>query len=284
MFHFIFAFFIFLKFMNKQIYKNNFSVSYHDIGSKNKPTVVLIHGFLETSEIWDGFRELLAKKFRVISVDLPGHGKSELYSEPFSMCKYAESVKFIIDFEKISSVFLIGHSMGGYVAMAFAEKYMNKLSALSLFHSVPYNDTDEKKAKRNEMLEKIAKGYKNELITNHFHSVYYEANIGKFKKEIQDGIYNAMQMTDENIKASILTMRDRNDRAEILKRLRVPFLYIIGKKDNFIPFSTLDEIAMPEKSSVLVLENTGHMGMTEEGKKSVEFIIDFYENFMNVKL
>ena len=133
--------------MLKQIYNNNLRIGYKDIGSG--PAIVLIHGFLETHEIWDKFDNELSKRFRVLSIDLPGHGLSDMHEEPYTMCKYAEAVKLIMDHENIKEAFIIGHSMGGYVSLAFSENYPEILSGLCLFHSSPISDNEDKKIARN---------------------------------------------------------------------------------------------------------------------------------------
>ncbi len=266
--------------MIKQIYKNNLSISYNDEGRNNDNVIVLIHGFLETSETWVNFSKELSKDYRVISIDLPGHGNSSLHTEPFTMCKYAEVIMNIVDYEQITKAFLIGHSMGGYVALAFAENYPEKLSGLSLFHSAPFADNKDKKTVRLAAIERIKNGEKNDICSVHSKSVFANNNLEKFSEDIKIGEELAKKQTNEGIIASILTMKDRNDRANILKNLKVPFLYIIGRHDNYIPMEILDKIEMPKKFKVEVLENSGHMGMIEEKEKSLKIINDFYKNFI----
>jgi len=266
--------------MIKQIYKNNLSINYKDEGSQNETVIVLIHGFLETSETLENFSKKLAKKYRVISVDLPGHGKSTLHNEPFTMCKYAEAVMNVVEYEQINKVFLIGHSMGGYVALAFAENYPEKLSALSLFHSSPFADNDEKKNGRLATIERIKLRGKEEICTNHAKSVFANDNIEKFADEIREGEKVAKSISDDGIIASLLTMKDRNDRSNILKNLKVPFLYIIGEKDNFIPMKILDKIEMPQIYKIEILTNSGHQGFIEQKEKSLKIINDFIKEFI----
>ncbi|NPA44646.1 MAG: alpha/beta hydrolase [Chlorobi bacterium] len=266
--------------MIKQIYKNNLSINYKDEGSENETVIVLIHGFLETSETWANFSKELAKNYRVISVDLPGHGKSNLHNEPFTMCKYADAVANVIEYEQINNAFVVGHSMGGYVALAFAEKYPKKMSALSLFHSSPFADNDEKKNARLATIERIKNGEKDEICINHAKSVFANDNVKKFSDEISKGENIAKSISEEGIIASLLTMKDRNDRSDILRNLNVPFLYIIGQKDNFIPMEILDKIEMPKNYKVEILENSGHQGFIEQKEKSLKIINDFVKEFI----
>ncbi|MCF6366436.1 MAG: alpha/beta hydrolase [Bacteroidales bacterium] len=266
--------------MKKQIYKNNKNIFYKDEGKKNDSTIILIHGFLETSDTWTDFSKELSKKNRVISIDLPGHGNSDLHEEPYTMCKYAEAIKYIIDEEETEKAFIIGHSMGGYVALAFADNYPDRLSGLCLFHSTPFADGDEKRAARTEMIKQIENGELNNICSVHSKAVYSNENKSIFAKEIAYGEKIAKSLSPESVIASLLTMKNRDDRSHIVEISDVPFLYIIGKKDNFIPFDVINEIDFPEDYLVAVLDNSGHMGMVEEKEKSLKYINDFCENYL----
>ncbi len=261
--------------MKKQIYKNNQTISYKDEGKQNQNVVILIHGFLETSETWSEFSKELSKGNRIISIDLAGHGESSLYQSPYTMCKYAEAILHVLESENVLSAFVVGHSMGGYVALAFAENYPEKLSGLCLFHSLPFADSDKKKVERFEVIERIENGELNNICSNHSKAVYASENLDVFIDEIKNGEKIAKQLTKEGVVASILTMQKRDDRSHVLSSLKVPFLYILGNKDNFIPTEIINEIELPEINNIVVLENSGHMGMIEEKEKSLKYINDF---------
>lgn len=259
--------------MEKQIYNNNLKINYRIEGSGK--AIVLIHGFLETSETWKDFSKELSKNFLVISPDLPGHGGSELYEEPYSMCKYAESIYHILKEENISKAAIIGHSMGGYVALAFSENYMFMVSGLCLFHSSPFADSNKKKEVREETIKQIRAGNKKIICSNHAKAVFSDDNFENFKNVILKNTEIAKSISDEGIIASLKTMKGRIDRSDILDTLPVPFLYILGKKDRFIPETILNKIDFPEETTIGILENSGHMGMFEEKEKSLTLINDF---------
>ncbi len=262
--------------MEKQIYNNNLRINYKIEGKGN--AVVLVHGFLETSETWKDFARLLSQNCKVITVDLPGHGGSELHEEPETMCKYAESIYYILNEENISETIIVGHSMGGYVALAFAENYPFMLSGLCLFHSSPFADDEIKKQIRLDTVQQTEEGNKNIICSEHAKAVYADDNIEKFKAEIKEGKRIALSVSEEGIITSLLTMRERKDRNNILENLQVPFLYILGKKDRFIPENVLNRMNMPKNYKIAVLENSGHMGMIEEKEKSLKLINDFCKN------
>ncbi len=266
---------IFEKIMEKQIYNNNLKINYTIEGKGN--ALILIHGFLETAETWNEFSKELSKNQLVISVDLPGHGKSDLHNEAFSMCKYAESIYRIFEEEKLSTAVIIGHSMGGYVALAFDDNYPFLISGLCLFHSVPFADDDEKKKNRLEMIQEIKNGNKNIICSNHAKAVFADDHFETFKNEIKKGEEIAQSVSEEGIIASLHTMRNRNDRSHVLKECGVPVLYISGKKDRFISQTIINQIDFPENTIIATLENSGHMGMIEEKEKSLKIINDFCE-------
>ena len=129
--------------MQKRIKYKGIEVVYYDRGEG--ACIVLLHGYLETAEIWIEFAEQFPERFRILMLDLPGHGKSGIWGKIHTMDDLAGSVYAILKAEDIEKVFLVGHSMGGYVAMAFAELFPEKLTGYALFHSTCFADTEEKK-------------------------------------------------------------------------------------------------------------------------------------------
>ena len=137
---------------------NNSKIRYKDQGN-GKP-IVLLHGYLESLDIWHNFAEKLAGKYRVISLDIPGHGSSDVIAETHTMDLMADIVHSLLSHQEINKCLLVGHSMGGYVTLAFADKYMDRLDGFILFHSSPFPDTDDKKDQRNREKALIREGKK----------------------------------------------------------------------------------------------------------------------------
>ncbi len=255
---------------------NYSGISYFKSGKGD--AIVLLHGYLESKEIWCDFATQLAENFLVIIPDLPGHGKSELPNENLSLETMAKSVKTVLDKENIQKCFLVGHSMGGYVALAFLQLFPERLNALSLFHSAPYADTEEKQNKRDREIKIINEGKIAQVYKAHFPKTFANENVDKFKSEIEKMNQRAKSMKPEGIIAALEAMKRRPDRSGLLKNAKIPIQYIIGAKDNFIPMSILDKLQLPDNSELVVLENSGHMGFIEEPENSLKAIWNFYRH------
>ncbi len=260
--------------MIQEIAYKNTSIRFEDRG-EGKATV-LLHGYLESLSIWDEFSRSLARKHRVISIDLPGHGKTGILSDTSSMDDMAAAVKEVLDHLKIDTCTVFGHSMGGYVTLAFAEKYPERLNGFCLFHSAAKADTDEKKNNRQRTIELIKNGKKAQVVNGHVPKTFANDNVGNFSESIEWIRNLSMKTPDEGIMAALRGMMERPDRTKVLKGTKVPVLIIAGAKDNFIPMETAKEHASYSDKIVLeVFENSGHMGFFEEEEKALEVIGEF---------
>lgn len=238
-------------------------------------SIVLLHGYLESKEIWYDFANQLSKNYHVLVPDLPGHGKSALPSGNLSVEIMAEKLIPVLDKEKIEKCFLVGHSMGGYVALAFLELFPERLNALSLFHSSPYADNEDKRKNRDREIHIIKEGKIAQVYKAHFPKTFADINAENFKQEIEKMNQRAKTMKPEGIIAALEAMKNRPDRSALLKNAKIPIQYIIGAKDNFIPMTILDKLQLPDNSELVVLENSGHMGFIEEKENALEAIGGF---------
>ncbi len=252
-------------------------IRYRDVGEGN--TIVLLHGYLESLKIWNSIVKDLKKNYRVIAIDLPGQGHSSISNEVQTMEAMAYEVKLVLDHLKVDKCFMIGHSMGGYVALAFMEAYPHIITGISLFHSSPYADNEDKKQLRERTIELLKMGKKNQLYTTHFNKVFANDNVEKMQYRIEKMQERVQKIPTEYIISVLAGMKVRSDRSELLANTQKAVQYIIGKKDNFIPFSILDNLKLPKRSEVVILENSGHMGIYEEKEKSIKAIRNFITNF-----
>lgn len=265
------------KFIN---YKNK---KIHYLSSGKGRPIVLLHGLPANSSIWNNLTIELQNEFFVIAPDIPGSGKSEMLSgentfqsrRPVSLEDYAEVIKNILEEENIMNCTMIGHSMGGYITLAFADKYPESLNGIGLFHSSAFADDDEKKQTRRKAIEFIkANGaylFLKTLIPNLFADKQHQ-------KEINDLIEKGKNYNHEALIQYYQAMINRPDRTEVLKTFEKPVLFIIGEKDYAIPLdSSLQQCYLPSISHVNILE-AGHMGMIEQAEKCTNILFSFLNN------
>ncbi len=259
--------------MEKQILYQGKTVNYKVEGSG--PALVLLHGFLENLHIWDDFSSALSKLNKVISVDLPGFGKTDVFSENHTMEFMADVVNAVIERENVEYCLLTGHSMGGYVSLSFAGKYGKKLKGLVLFHSHAAGETEESRENRNRTIEIVKKDHIG-FISNFIPLLFAEENVKKFPEKIEELKKMAVKTQKEGVIAALAGMRDRKDMQGLLSEVNFPVLFIVGKKDSRIPMEKIKEqIFLPKHSEALILENTGHMGFIEARKETLRTLSHF---------
>ena len=263
--------------MIKKITYKNISIRFDD-GGEGTP-VVLLHGYLESLHIWDDLACPFSEKYRVISIDLPGHGETGIIGDTSSMEFMAEVVKEVLDHLKIDKCIFFGHSMGGYAALAFLELFPERLIGFSLFHSKPQPDPPAAIENRKRGINLVNEGKKELVVNTNVPMAFADANLEKFKKEIEYAKQIGRKTPNEGIKAALKGMMERPSREDILMNTNFPVLLILGKQDNYIPFVTMyEQIKIPKKGIHLILEKSGHMGFIEEKEKSLEGVMSFIES------
>lgn len=238
--------------------------------------VVLVHGYLETSEILAGFAKILSGNHRVLSIDLPGHGLSDPYDEIYSMEFMAGSVASLLDHLHIEKAFVAGHSLGGYITLAFAERYPRKLTGYCLLHSHPLPDDAEKAEKRNAEISLVADGKKNTFIPGNISRLYAGKNLERFHAEVQRSTEVALQIPGDTIIKVLRGMIARPTGVNVIEKGNIPLLWILGTMDNLIDhWSILDKVRLPGNAVVHILNNSGHMGFIEEESEVAEIVSGF---------
>ena len=244
---------------------------HHEISGNGQKPLVLLHGFMENTTIWDEMEAHLSKDFTLIKIDLPGHGKSKVYQEIHTVELMAEKVKEVIDFLKLEKINLLGHSLGGYVSLAFSEKFPEILESMTLFFSTTVADDQEKKAIRRRSIAVIDENFETFVktsIPNLFSN--NEKDILEGKIELAKNI--AKSTDKEGVKAAQLGMAERPDRTEILETLDTKILIIAGKYDNAVKTENLLKI-IPEKTNIKTyVLDCGHNGHWEKPTICAEII------------
>ena len=266
--------------LNKELIFQNKRIHYRLIGQG--PTVVLLHGFGEDGEVWKNQIDFLKNSFQLLIPDLPGSGKSEMV-EDMSMDGMADMIHAIImaeapkePLERKGKCSMIGHSMGGYVALAFAEKFPALLNSLGLFHSTSYSDNEEKKQVRKKGIEFIQQHGAFEFLKTATPNLFSQQTKDERPGLIDEQINSLRNFSSIALVSYYEAMMNRPDRRDILRNLNVPVLFLIGEHDNAIPFSdSLQQCHLPEISYIHILRKSGHMGMLEEADYSNRLLMDF---------
>lgn len=251
-------------------------VNYSDTGKGR--VVVLIHGFLGSHKIWDEYIKKLSKRFRVIAVDLPGHGETPSIGYYHSMELLAQSVKAVLDSIGVRRYVIAGHSMGGYTAMAFAELYPENVSGLCLLHSTAYADSEEKKKDRDRVIKLVKKEHK-QFVSEMITSLFSPTSISKIPQEVEKVKRIAANVSKQSIISSLEGMKERKSRDMILKYAEYPVLFIVGKKDTIIHYETIyPQMGMCKYPVVLMMDDLGHMGFYESPKEVITELERFATN------
>ena len=232
---------------------------YYEITGKGS-TIILLHGFCESLRIWDGVVDQLVG-YQIIRLDLAGFGKTAMPIEP-SIDAMATDVYILAQHLELDSFILLGHSMGGYVSLAFAEFYPQYLKGLGLVHSYAHADSEEKQRGRNKGIKHIelhgTSAFFQQLFKTLFPKTYKNQAI------IDQLIASASEFSDQVITTGLIAMRDRPDRTEVLRCIDCPVLFIIGEEDEVVPFDkSLEATYLPGVSAIHILEKVGHMSMFE---------------------
>jgi pimeloyl-ACP methyl ester carboxylesterase len=255
------------------LYKNT-KISYTDSGEGT--TIILLHGFLENKKMWKDYVLLFSENYRIISIDLLGHGESECLGYVHEMEDNAKAVNEVLEHLKIKKVIILGHSMGGYVSLAFAELYPEKLQKLVLLNSTSKEDSPEKKINRTRAIKTVKQNYVN-FVSLAISNLFSEDNRERLANEIEKVKTEALKTPLQGIVASLEGMKIRKDRENLLKQKLFPVLLILGKKDPVLNYD--ESISQIENTTVeLVSFEDGHMSQIENKEELKKVLSDFFRD------
>lgn len=233
-------------------------LNYTDTGEG--PAVVLLHGFLENKNIWDPFTQEWSASHRIFNFDIAGHGQSETVDFLCNIPAIAAQIKEVLREKEIINYLLIGHSMGGYVAL----EMLQEARGIILVHSTAMADTPQKKVNRNIAINAIRNNKDASFLSSFAAQLFAAENIEKLQGEIQ-AIKEMFKAVQKDVLINIMeSMRDRPDKRANLKLFKGLKHYIIGKEDPVLPCTELVSQAQEVNASFDILEKSGHMGFIEE--------------------
>ena len=258
----------------KQILFKNTNISYSDTGKGT--TIVLLHGFLENKTMWDFYVPELAKKNRVIAIDLLGHGETECLGYVQTMEENADAVHEVLSALRIRKAIFVGHSMGGYVALAFAELYPDNIKGLVLLNSTSRADSEERKTNRDRAIKAVKQSFIN-FISLSIANLFSEDNRERLSSEIESVKNKALKTPLQGIVASLEGMKIRKDREVLLHLTQYPKMLILGEKDPVLNYDeTKEQIENTEMK--LVTFPDGHMSHIENQEDLLKTFLFFFKS------
>jgi pimeloyl-ACP methyl ester carboxylesterase len=259
--------------MEKQrIHVNGIDLVYEECGSSNGNVIVLLHGFCGSSQYWQKICPMLSDQYRVIIPDLRGHGESSSPEGTYTMEVMAEDISAMLDALKIEKVVMFGHSLGGYVTAAFAEKYPEKLAGFALIHSTVLPDTDVIKEKRADDIEAIREKGISKYLYGIIPNLFTDEKLGEMREEVNEMIGVGQQMEAHAVISTLLGMMQRPDRSHVLAKAKFPVLLVAGAEDAVIkPDDTFTVTSLDQPETTYkyphILETTfedvAHMSLVE---------------------
>lgn len=254
-------------------YKNTPAV--YEVYGKGE-AIVLIHGFLEERNIWNPFISLLQEHGQLIVPDVLGHGETPQAGEIHAMEEMAELIHNILTELNVNRVSLIGHSMGGYISMAFLEAYPEKVERVLLLNSSPKADSSRRLKERDQVI-KIAQKHKQIFVKSAVQNLFAAESRKKFKTELEERISAALKMDADAIIASVKGMKIRKDREDVLRNFSGIKYIIAGEEDGLIPYEEIKTIAQNTHSKFFGLPG-GHMSYIEQQEEVKEILLEFLED------
>lgn len=257
----------------KNILYKNTNISFTDSGKGN--AIVLLHGFLENKKMWTEYVDLFSEKYRVITIDLLGHGETDCLGYVHEMEENAAVVNEVLSSLEIPKAIILGHSMGGYVGLAFAELYPEKIQKLVLLNSTSKEDSAEKKLNRARAIKAVKQNYVS-FVSLAVANLFSENNRTKLAAVIEKVKEEALKTPLQGIIASLEGMKIRKDREALIKANLFPVLLILGKKDPVLNYEeSLSQIE--DTTAELVSFEDGHMSHIENKEALKTVLLHFFE-------
>jgi pimeloyl-ACP methyl ester carboxylesterase len=248
------------------------------------PTLVLVHGYPFDHTLWDHVVPLLGDKVQVLTPDLRGFGGRPVGTDSPSLGRMADDLKELLDQQTIRRAVVAGMSMGGYVALAFAEHYPERLAGLGLISTQAAADTDEAKANRRAMIDKVRRDGPNVAAQAVIPKLFAPANSTK-SELIRFPTVGAERAGAEGIAWALEAMAQRPDRTATVRELRVPVLVVHGAEDKIIPAAGARELArLTADGQYVEIEGAGHATPIEGPLKLAQALLELVNRSFETSL
>lgn len=258
----------------EKIKVGNHEIAYEEIGEGE--TLVFLHGFCGSRSYWEKVAPQLSRNYRVILIDLRGHGESSSGTNPFTIDDLAKDIKEVFEVLELGQVYLFGHSLGGYITLSVMEHFPEKLKGFGLIHSTAFPDTEEGKIGRMKAAEGIERDGIQPFIDGLIAKLFSDENLINLKEDLEKAKQIGYSTNPETAKQTLLAMKGRPDRNIVLERSPIPVLLIAGTHDKII---SVDKTFSVEGHHIQtkVLNKSGHMSMYEQPDELIQTIREFLE-------
>ena len=238
------------------------------------PVLLFLHGFCETGEMWRYFADSLSTQYRVLCPDLPGFGASPITHRITCIEDVAEQLEEWMDALQIQHPIVLGHSLGGYVALALLERMGDRIKAIGLLHSTAYADDLEKKELRNRVIIFLKKHGAAKFVSSFVPQLFPEHRREELAGAMAHAIEDGQRSSLEGLLAYTVAMRDRKDRLAVLEQFEGPKLLLAGTIDGAVKIES-SRAQQGAFTHYIELEGVGHLGMVEEKEKTLAVVQDF---------
>jgi len=237
---------------------------------------ILLHGFCLDHHIWDESKELVEEEMEIFTPDLPGFGKEPALREVLTMEALATWLREWAKERGIQRFSLLGHSLGGYIALEYARKYPDDLEGIGLIHSHAFGDNPVKRAERQRAAEFIARHGSVPYLRESVPVLFSEEFRIRKAAVVADVISRSRHIDPDVIIRYLKAMSLRSNREEILKNWKRPALFVMGAQDALIPLNdNIRQSLLTDVSSIKIIEDAGHMAMIEDPEQVAQALLDF---------
>lgn len=249
-------------------------ICYSDQGKGE--VIVLLHGFCGSAAYWEQVIPLLSSNYRVIAPDLRGHGASEAPLGPYSIEQMADDVLSLLNHLEIAECTMLGHSLGGYITLSFAQRYASRLKAFGLIHSTAYPDSEEARENRLKSVSRIQNEGITPFVDSFVPGLFAEATATSMPQLLERTKEIGYKTPPQGAVGAALAMRERPDRRDVISATTLPVLLVAGEQDGLIPAERTFTSDKPNVTQAMI-SGAGHMSLFEAPERLSEIIKDFVQ-------
>ncbi|RJE87809.1 alpha/beta hydrolase [Paenibacillus sp. 1011MAR3C5] len=263
--------------MDAVVVESGVKLAYYDSKESHglDTALVLLHGYCGSSAYWEKIVDELAASIRVVAPDARGHGRSSApEDEIYGMELFADDLAGLLDSLSIRRAIVLGHSLGGYIALAFAERYADRLSAFGLVHSTPLPDSEAARANRDKAVASLQESGVAAFVDGLIPKLFAKDRLEGMGPEVAWCKEIGYATAQNGAIATARGMKARRDRSEVISGSSLPVLLVAGVQDGVIPIESTFS-AVNEETRKVELEQAGHMSMMECAPQLAEEIASF---------